>query len=243
MMERQRFSVRRFLTAWWPALLGGALALGLLNFTYFWLDDVVRGVHGGPWPILAEEITAATAAALLLPFIVWTALRWPPAGDGWVRRLPTHFAALLMFSALRTTWNWSTRSAVFPLAGFGAYDYGAMPTRYFMELPADAILYVTVVALTWLVDHWMRTREQELALSRLETRLAESRLQALRAQLHPHFLFNTLNAISSVMYYDAPAADANDLTLERTPPAHGGSGEWGPGGHAGRGTETSGTLP
>lgn len=48
--------------------------------------------------------------------------------------------------------------------------------------------------------------ERAQAASALESRLAEARLQALRAQVHPHFLFNTLNAISSLVYEDPPRA-------------------------------------
>jgi LytS/YehU family sensor histidine kinase len=47
-----------------------------------------------------------------------------------------------------------------------------------------------------------------LAAAELQTKLAEAQLENLRLQLQPHFLFNTLNTISSVMYEDVRAADA-----------------------------------
>jgi LytS/YehU family sensor histidine kinase len=50
-------------------------------------------------------------------------------------------------------------------------------------------------------------RQAELAAADLQARLAEAQLENLRLQLNPHFLFNTLNAISSVMYEDLPKAD------------------------------------
>src|SRR5262245_1782034 len=46
----------------------------------------------------------------------------------------------------------------------------------------------------------------------LQAQLAQARLEALRPQLHPHFLFNTLNAISALVHHDAEAAD---LMIER----------------------------
>lgn len=54
---------------------------------------------------------------------------------------------------------------------------------------------------------WAMVRERELAATRLAEQLAQANLQMLKMQLHPHFLFNTLNAISSLMHADADAAD------------------------------------
>lgn len=207
MTAPRRFRPARFFRRWWPALLALGTTVALLNFTYFWLDDAVRGVAGSPWPILVEELTAGFGAALSLTGVIWLALRWRLDERGWGGRLPRHAAGMLLFSVARTTWNWGTRSALFPLLGLGSYDYGAMPLRYLMELPSDVLLYAVAVTLTYLVDRVHRARDQELALSRLEARLAEARLGALRAQLRPHFLFNTLNAVSSVMYEDVERAD------------------------------------
>src|ERR1700724_2388633 len=52
-----------------------------------------------------------------------------------------------------------------------------------------------------------RLRAQELRASRLEAQLAQAQLSALKMQLHPHFLFNTLNSISALLHGDVEAAD------------------------------------
>jgi sensor histidine kinase YesM len=66
-----------------------------------------------------------------------------------------------------------------------------------------------VILFAWLsLDYYGKYRDRELRASQLETRLAEAKLEALRLQLNPHFLFNTLNSISSLMYSDVAAADA-----------------------------------
>jgi sensor histidine kinase YesM len=57
------------------------------------------------------------------------------------------------------------------------------------------------------MEYYRRFHERELRASELEKRLAEARLQALQMQLNPHFLFNTLHAISSLMHRDIDAAD------------------------------------
>jgi LytS/YehU family sensor histidine kinase len=83
----------------------------------------------------------------------------------------------------------------------GAYDYGIMPMRFPMEFFHDTIAYCVIVAILHLFDHRVRA-------SQLEARLAAARLENLRLQLQPHFLFNALNTISSVMYEDPRKADA-----------------------------------
>jgi two-component system LytT family sensor kinase len=75
-----------------------------------------------------------------------------------------------------------------------------MPVRYFMELPSDVIGYAMTVGLTTLYYRQFRAAQ-------LEKTLAQAQLQNLRLQLNPHFLFNTLNTISSVMYEDVRIAD------------------------------------
>ncbi len=59
----------------------------------------------------------------------------------------------------------------------------------------------------WLARRDEKLRERELTASRLESQAAQAHLQMLKMQLHPHFLFNTLNAVSALMHRDVDAAD------------------------------------
>jgi signal transduction histidine kinase len=56
-------------------------------------------------------------------------------------------------------------------------------------------------------NYYRRYRKGELAASRLEAQLARAQLQVLKMQMHPHFLFNTLNAISALLHRDIDLAD------------------------------------
>ena len=125
----------------------------------------------------------------------------------WAGPLSLHVVALLLYSAIHTTANWLSREVLFRLAGLGDYDYGVMAVRYAMELPIDIILYTAIVVGTWTVDWRNAARQTAFDSERLEARLAQARLQNLQLRLHPHFLFNALNTISSVMYQDPVAAD------------------------------------
>jgi signal transduction histidine kinase len=63
----------------------------------------------------------------------------------------------------------------------------------------DTMVYVMVVGVVLAIDLRRKLRAQELAGARLHADLAKAELDALRVQLHPHFLFNTLNAISMLV--------------------------------------------
>jgi signal transduction histidine kinase len=71
----------------------------------------------------------------------------------------------------------------------------------------NILYYWVIIAVSHAFDYARRFRERELRAAELEKRLTEARLQALQMQLNPHFLFNTLHAISSLMHRDVEAAD------------------------------------
>jgi LytS/YehU family sensor histidine kinase len=57
------------------------------------------------------------------------------------------------------------------------------------------------------LDYYRKYREREKRATQLEAQLVQAQLQALKMQLHPHFLFNTLHSISALLHEDAEAAD------------------------------------
>jgi LytS/YehU family sensor histidine kinase len=79
--------------------------------------------------------------------------------------------------------------------------------RYPMELAQHVLLFWFALGSIYVFDSYCEARDRQLASADLEARLAEAQLQNLRLQLQPHFLFNALNTISSVMYEDVPRAD------------------------------------
>lgn len=183
-----------------------ATAVGLLLFGYHYLNFVTRGVFTPVYVPLIEEMTGSWGAAVLLmgpalPFVRKIRKR----GGSLV--IPSHVAVLIGFSFLHTSWNAATRQLVYTIFGLGHYDYGIMPTRYFMEFPMDVIVYALFVSLVTLMDHYRTSRDREVQVVRLEGELNSLRLATLESQLQPHFLFNALNTVSSVMYEDLAAAD------------------------------------
>lgn len=84
---------------------------------------------------------------------------------------------------------------------------GPMQLRVVRQWPANFLTYFVLLLAYFAVRFYRMYRERELKATQLEAGLAQARLEALRMQLHPHFLFNTLNSISTLMHRDVEAAD------------------------------------
>jgi LytS/YehU family sensor histidine kinase len=78
------------------------------------------------------------------------------------------------------------------------------------SLPWSVFLYFTVLGCTYAFTYYREAREREEQQARLAAQLAEARLGALRMQLNPHFLFNSLNAIT-VLVRDQNTRDASRM--------------------------------
>jgi two-component sensor histidine kinase len=97
-------------------------------------------------------------------------------------------------------------------AGIGSWQSGASFSEAFKPLLAktwffNLLVYWVIVVVTYAFEYYRRYRERELRALELEKLLAQAKLQTLQMQLNPHFLFNTLHSISSLMHKDVEAAD------------------------------------
>jgi hypothetical protein len=191
----------------WTVLFLIYSAIAVLLTGYRYLDDLSRQ-HPGTLPIRSlEEITGVYSAFLLLPFVFRFAHLYLFPPKGWFRVVVWHLAGAIGFSVAHTTLMAISRQIISPLVGLGPYDYGIMLYRYPMEFSNDLVSFTSIVGLYYYFQRFRLAQAEQLAAAHLQTKLAEAQLENLRLQLQPHFLFNTLNTISSVMYEDVPAAD------------------------------------
>jgi hypothetical protein len=97
--------------------------------------------------------------------------------------------------------------------GEGQPPLGLAPRRQFfvnalvLHAQINIPIYWVIVSISHALMFYQRSQRREKRALELEGKLAEAKLEALRMQLHPHFLFNTLNAISTLVHKDANAAD------------------------------------
>lgn len=183
--------------ALWTALLVG---LGLLRATNRYLIGVAIHQPTPFLPKLIEELTGTLSFGAFLPvlFLILRRVRWTWFNHMWI------FAAL---SVAQTSLMIGLRQLVFRAVDLPGYAYAPDVWHYLMEVPTQLFFYVVIVAGAWLFDRYREGRARELRAAQLESALSEARLEALRLQLNPHFLFNTLNAVSELMYERPHVAD------------------------------------
>jgi len=202
-MAVPRLSTRQTAVIWMSAVV----VWGLLLFGYRYLGVLAAGEHEPFLVKFVEEMTAGLTIGLLFFPCRAFVQRWPLDHETWRRHAIPYLGALVVFGAAATTSMWVMRWALFPLAGLGPYNYGMMPLRYFMEFPIQAIIFACIVGGIHAVDAFRAAHVRQIRSAQLESHLAQAQLRNLRLQLQPHFLFNTLNTISSTMYQDPAAAD------------------------------------
>jgi len=162
--------------------------------------------------------------ALLAPGIVWLARRHPfgvhgggrAAGGaaGWLRTVLVHLPAGALFTVMKMLIEYGANQAI---------SYSPQRRLSATYFHTNFLTYLAILGAILALDYYDKYRVHQLRASRLEARLSQAQLQVLRMQLQPHFLFNTLHAVSTLMRRDVPAADRmiarlSDLlrlTLER----------------------------
>jgi two-component system, LytTR family, sensor kinase len=191
----------------WTVLFLIYTGIAVLLTGYRYLDDLSRQ-HSGRLPIRAlEELTGVYSVLILLPLVLRFARFYLFPRKKWYQVVMWHLAGAIIFSFAHTTLMAISRQIISPLVGLGPYDYGIMFYRYPMEFSNDLVGFTSIVGLYYYFQRFRLAQAQQLAAAHLQTKLAEAQLENLRLQLQPHFLFNTLNTISSVMYEDVHAAD------------------------------------
>jgi two-component system LytT family sensor kinase len=191
----------------WGILLLVYTAIFVLIFSYHYLDDLSRERPGTFEVRFLEEFTGVYSAFILLPLVFRAARFYLFARKGWLRLVASHVVGAVAFSFLHTSLMALSRWMISPLIGMGSYDYGIMRFRYPMEFSNDLLGYTTIVVVLYFFERLRTAHAQQVAAAELQAKLAGAQLENLRLQLQPHFLFNTMNTISSVMYEDVHAAD------------------------------------
>ena len=135
--------------------------------------------------------------AALTPVILYLARRWPLERRAFLRHLAIHVAGMTAVGVAKLVLDQWVRRLLFGSAGY----------LLFSNLAFNVLVYWIIVGAAHGIRYYHTSRERELRASQLEARLAETRLQLLSMQLQPHFLFNTLNAISQLVHEDPETAD------------------------------------
>ncbi|MGH9384507.1 MAG: sensor histidine kinase [Vicinamibacterales bacterium] len=158
--------------------------------------------------ILAMNVVLWSSWALFAPIAFALGRRFPFDREGWRRALVAHVPAALVVTSAHLVLVGTGRFGLQRLFGVNAEWGPTVVDAFFRTLDFELPAYWALVGLQHATDYYRQARAREVRAARLETRLIEAQLQALQRQLHPHFLFNTLHAISTLVHRDPEKADA-----------------------------------
>jgi len=203
----------------WGLVLIGWLLIALsfsLNYYFFARHYVAIFEHPPTLgQMLVWELPYWLLWAGLAPVIFWLAGRYPIDRERWFQNSILHIVACAALAiahrAIYLIIGWVLNVAAYQNITSIRELYSS---DILFNLPTGFMSYGTIFLVSYVIDYYRRHQEEELKISNLRAELAqaqlhltEAQLQALKMQLHPHFLFNTLNSISALLYEDVDTAD------------------------------------
>jgi len=181
------------------AFIWGVWALVGLFFSsqiYFYFLDTEKQYTAAR--ALAWQMTAVVIFALSTPLVLRLARRYPFERHAWRRSVLVHLLAGTVISAV-----WAAYHIVLDMSFSGnlhKLKLSWLPRQIFLNLDKELLVYWIIVVISHAMDYYQRYREGEL-------RASQAQLQALKMQLHPHFLFNALHSVSALVHTNPEAAD------------------------------------
>ena len=151
-------------------------------------------------PLFGTELATWLPWALATPFIIDLARRYPIVRGTTVRALLVHLAAFAILSMIAEAWS-ATLQVLFNPWGNRKpptfWDTWSITLLY--QVLIFLIAYVLILTITYLMDSRQNIARQMTEAARLNEELSKAQLSALRRQMDPHFMFNTLNSIAGLV--------------------------------------------
>jgi two-component system, LytTR family, sensor kinase len=184
--------------AWWVAVLW--LAVGLITATQVVVGMAAVGMRHNWTALFFTTVGAWLIFAIATPLILSLSRRFPLANAGDWRNLPLHLAAALALGIAHIVWSATLEWVFNPLATHPPASFRhVFFTTVYMQFHTGILIYAATVAIGNTIDSIRRLARREAEAAKLAGELSKAQLDALRRQLEPHFLFNTLNGISGLV--------------------------------------------
>ncbi|MCU1327123.1 MAG: histidine kinase internal region, partial [Bryobacterales bacterium] len=151
------------------------------------------------------ELSYAWLWGAFTPLIRWMARRYRIERAVWRRNLLVHIAAILVLvPVIKLLFDAITMP---PTSPFHQFSWQNLFRSIESTFDTGTLLYVVVVLVEHAILYYKSYQVGLVKASQLQTQLIQAQLQALKMQLHPHFLFNTLHTISALVHEDPELAE------------------------------------
>jgi len=183
---------------------------------YFLLSRAMVLISKGlpvDWPSQLLDTSGWFIWAGITPIILKLSAKYPLNRKHFVKHFTIHFFACGLSWFFATVAMISVRWA----ANLGQISFSQLFSAGFVRSPFsfDILCYGTIMAVESSVRYYRRVERNKIKSAKLSSQLGRARLQALKMQLHPHFLFNALNSLSELMQEDPAAAEQMIENLEK----------------------------
>lgn len=170
----------------------------------YWLE-LAQGLQASLSKVMRGQFADAWIWAALTPVVFLISHRFPLNRRPIALAGAVHLGSFLTLSGVHCLVAQGLNAPLqYPVPNYGG---PILVLRFLENFFGDIWMYWPLVVIQGLIDSHARTRERDRVASRLETELAKARLELLRAQIQPHFLFNTLHSIASLVRLDRRAAE------------------------------------
>jgi two-component sensor histidine kinase len=174
---------------------------GLLDASQTVLAVRAEGTHHAGLPLFATDLVSWLPWVLATPLIIRLARRHPMLRATIMPTAALHLAAFGIISLIAAAWYALLQNL------FNPWGHSMPPGPFLDEWRTFLIyqaltfllVYVLIVAITYVVDSRENTARQRTETARLNEELSRAQLAALRRQMEPHFIFNTLNSVAGLV--------------------------------------------
>ncbi|MEK6279485.1 MAG: histidine kinase [Acidobacteriota bacterium] len=162
--------------------------------------------------------------ALATPLVLWAAARLPLERTNWLRNTLRHVPISIILSGIVTAIGHVMLWLYLGRAVGRDFSFERMGRFVLANFSEGIGIYMLIALTSYAFNYYLRYREGQVRTLQLEAQLSKAQLEALKMQLQPHFLFNTLHSISALLSQDTEAArrmitrlgDFLRLTLENS---------------------------
>jgi two-component system, LytTR family, sensor kinase len=183
---------------WAGALCGG---FGLFEATQTVFTMRAAGMHHQWTALFFTVLLAWVPWVAAAPLVIRLAQQHPLFRRSFLGALARHLAMWLTIAVAAALWNAATQNWLNPYAP-DITSPGFVPLarmKFSDQLVATLLLYGVIVVVGWMLESRAKLARQQMEASQLNEQLAKAQLSALRQQIEPHFLFNSLNSIAGLV--------------------------------------------
>jgi two-component system, LytTR family, sensor kinase len=154
---------------------------------------------------LRFEVSYAWLWAVCTPLILWLARRFRIERNHWARHLAIHVGVMtLLIAIVKTVFDAVTMP---PTSAFHDFTWARWLRSIEYTFDTGTLLYWIIILVEHSLVYYRRYQQGLVNASHLQTQLVQAQLRALKMQLHPHFLFNTLHTITALVHEDPDLAE------------------------------------